>query len=631
MMDRPARDRRSGALAVVLLGLALVVVDLALRAGLPSNANLRTWTTKDALIYANGVVFSVGAWTLLALVLARLGRARLWVTGLVAVIAGAVALTSFGYRMQAFQSPSWQLVRFLVVEPRNAAGLTAGELRAGHALGFLGLAGGMFAALAFASARGVALPGRKVGRAVVGVVVAASGAVAMFVPGAQHPLPFETNAAAALAQLALAWSTGERHLVAPMRPALPPQPTRARPSVLLVVHESLRADAQIPDLGYEGKLDARALSPWSARLVGRRADGFVVLPRARSNSTATESSLPTILSGIDLGGDPDAYGRAQSVWSLGKASGAQTFLFSAQTYHWSHFDEYFFDKNLDVQRTGADLGPIVNDVGCDDALAVEATIEHATRLHAAGQRFVGVVHFNATHRPGYPGPGVAPVADPFLRYQQAVTYVDVLVARLWSGLEAGGVLDDTVVLSTSDHGEPYESPHRVERLGSYYEETVRVPMWVRVPERIARENAGWMTSLDAWATRNVQNADLMATLRDVLALEAHPSLTAPALPGRSLVAPPAGDDVTAGQSTCAFRVWHGDGLYAVHGDTKVVLSNQRSAPEVFDLSVDPCETRNLWGTDEGRQRTTPWLEQLVRAGPERMAACQRAAAGCPFR
>jgi glucan phosphoethanolaminetransferase (alkaline phosphatase superfamily) len=596
---------------------------------LPSNANVTTWRLKDALIYMNGVVVSVGGWWLIVVGLQRLRSARPWAILALSTCAATVALSSFGYRMHAFQSPSWQLIRFLVVEPHHAVTLTTSEFRPTYAVVLAALVSVVFAALAYASARGVELPRWRAARALSVVTLVVSGVIACFVPGAQHPLPVDTNAVAAVAQLGVAWTTGERHLVAPIRPALAPSTKQGLPSILLLLHESMRADAVVPDLGYEGGLDARTISPWSSHLVERRSEGFVVMKKARSNSTATESSVPTILSGLDVGGESDAFGRAHSIWSLGKASGAETFLLASPTYHWSHFDEFFFDKNVDLQRTGGDFGPDVNDVGCDEVLPVDATIEHVKRLHAENKRFVGVVHFNATHYPGYAGPGVVPSRDPIARYAQAATYVDSLVERLWTTLDAAGVLEDTVVLSTSDHGEPYDSPHRVERLGSYYDETIRVPFWVRIPPRFATEHPEWSSALDTWAGRNVQNADLLPTVRDLLSLD-EPSLRAPVLAGRSLVAPPAGDDTTTGQSTCAFRTWHVDGLFAVRGNTKVVLSNQRVMPEVFDLSVDPRESQNLWGTDEGARLTTPWLEPLIRAGQERMAVCQRVGSACPL-
>jgi glucan phosphoethanolaminetransferase (alkaline phosphatase superfamily) len=620
---------------VLVLSGGLLLTDFALRLKASNNADPSRWAALDAGVYALGELWSVLTWIIASLVLARLlpASARLRAAGLaaLALLCGAIFMSSFGYRLSFYQSPSWQVVKFAVSEPQNVWRIFAWSLTWAHGLAFLAFSALTWTALARATrAHGADPPGSWRSALPLGIVYAANSVLTLATPGFQDPLPVEANSAAAFAQYLLAATTSDRHLVAPLRPAIPPQPARDRPDVLLLLHESLRADAQFADLGYSDRLDARALSPFTSTLPARKAEGFYVFPLGRCNATATESSLPTVLSGVELGADTDAYGRAQSVWSLGKAAGSATFLYSAQTYAWSHFDEYFFDQNLDVARTGLDLAPAyVNDVGVDDRLAIDAAFARMRQLRSEGKHFLGVIHFNATHVPGYPGPGVAPDPDETLRYLQAVGYIDTLVKSVIEGLERDGLDAGTVVLSTADHGEPLDSPRRIRRLGSLYDETTRVPFWVRVPPDVAARFPGWTAALAAWQPRNVQNIDILPTIRDALRLDDAPELLPPAIPGRSLLRPPGDEpDLVSGQSTCAFRAWTQEGLYIVNGTSKLLLSNERSTPEIYDLAADPAEHHNLWPDAAARARVLPWATAWIRAGKERTAACRRAGTVC---
>ncbi len=635
---RPA-PRASDHARVLAFPLVLAAIDLALRARTKGNANPHHWSLQDGAVYALGLGWSFASWLLFAAVVSHLTRGRGAARALVAFAMGSLGgllfMLSFTYRATFDQSPSWQVLKWGLAEWRSVVQLARWQLNAGHAI-VIPLVG---AALVLAMPRTRAalawprsMARRLAATLALGAYVATS-VLTLGVAGFQDPLPVDANSMAAVVQLGIAATTHEMHLVAPVRPVLAPAPPAHRPNVLLLVHESLRADGQLPGLDYPTVLDAHALAPFASTLPARRAEGYFVFPRARTNSTATESSVPTILAGIDPGGPALAFGRATSYFALGKATQAHTFLYSAQSYSFSHFDEFFFDTSLDVQKTGEDLSAVlVNDRGIDDAFAVDAAIAHLAELARSGTRFVGAVHFNATHAPGYPGPGVAFTPkdreDPG-QYELAARYIDRQVERLLRALDDLGLAQSTVVASTSDHGEIIGPHHPVDRLGNFYEEVLRIPVWVRVPPAWMAEQPGWAQALDAWHDRNVQNLDVLPTLRDVLALGGDPALGPSELRGRSLVRPPPADDVIAGQSTCAYRQWALDGLYAINGRVKVIASNDRASAQVYDLDADPREEHDLWGEPGWRERVMPWLTRVVLAGEERRAACARAKSACP--
>jgi glucan phosphoethanolaminetransferase (alkaline phosphatase superfamily) len=636
---QPSRVVRVPARAWVLASPALLTIaDLWLRLRANGSANPHRWTTQDAAVYALGVVWSFASWSLGAELLSRWPRApkaRAAFFAIVAPIVSFLFMASFAYRQHFDQSASWQVVKWSIAEIRSVWMIARWIVGPLHVLAMI-VIGFLLVAPLWRPLAPLRWPAKRLPRvayAFSGAAYLALSALVLGAPGFQDPLPVDSNAAAAFVQYGIASVTKVRHLVTPVRPALPPQPAKKRPNVLLLVHESLRADAVLPGLGYLGRLDTASIAPFGSTIPTRGDAGYYVFPKARTNSTATESSVPTILSGVDPGGASDAYGRATSLWHLGKATGARTFLFSAQSYSFSHFDEYFLDANVDVDATGTELSPdMVNDRGIDDTIAVDAAIEHMTKLAAEKAPFVGAIHFNATHSPGYPGPGLPMKhkdrADPE-QYAAAARFIDQQQRRIMEALDRLGLADSTIVIASSDHGENIGPYHGLDRLGSYFEECVRIPIWVRVPPALLKEHPEWGAALAAWRDRNVQNLDVLPTVVDVLGLEASATQPLPELPGRSLVRAPNGDNEVRGQSTCGYRQWALEGWYLVHDDVKVIVSSIAKDVQIYDLTKDPDEAHDLAGDPAWRERVRPWIERALREGEERRAVCKRQRKSCP--
>lgn len=627
--------RARGALTFAV---GLVCTDFVFRLGAAGYENPRRWEAKDALLYALGIAWSLATWSLYTALMRRfVARPRLAKAIRIATALTAALLfsLSFAYLQNFDQAPSWQVLNFVVSEPKWLVRLGSWGLKWQDALAATATAVAAWLLLAPpTSERPRARPGFLLrGLRVLGYVVL-SGLV-LVAPGFQSPLPVDANAAAAIVQFALARGTSKRHLVAPVRPKLEKRAGATRPNILVIVHESLRADVVFDGMDYANtNLKAKQVSPYQSSLPARRADGFFVFPYARSNSTATESSVPSILSGVEPGGPSDAYGRAHSIWSVAKATDARTFLFAAEAYSWCHFDEYFIDGNVDHVRTGTELSEAVpsGSTAADDGAVVDEAVRHLEKLAKTEGPFVGVVHFDGTHLPGWAGPGTPAFSGPpgdAERYGMAVRYIDNLVARIMHALQQNGFDQNTVVLATSDHGENVMPRRKPDRLGAYYEQTLRVPFWIRVPPPVLAAHPNWAKALDAWHERNVQNLDVLPTVRDVLGLQDEPLLNAPHLVGRSLIGPTADPDVIAGQSTCAFRAWALEGFFLVSGRTKVIVSNDQPTPQVFDLTTDPLEQKNLWNDPNWQQRVRPWIEQAVAAGEDRRAVCRRIGSVCP--
>lgn len=164
---------------------------------------------------------------------------------------------------------------------------------------------------------------------------------------------------------------------------------------------------------------------------------------------------------------------------------------------------------------------------------------------------------------------------------------DENIGQVLTVLESAGVLDDTAILWSSDHGF-FLGEHRFYDKRLMYEPSIRIPLMLRYPRRI---RAGTTSE------RMALNLDLAPTLLDLAAapVPAH-------FQGRSLMELAANPGVA----------WRGDWLYEYYefpGNEQVRpcrgVRTERykyihyfTAPEEFelyDLEQDPAELRNLHG------------------------------------
>jgi arylsulfatase A-like enzyme len=169
------------------------------------------------------------------------------------------------------------------------------------------------------------------------------------------------------------------------------------------------------------------------------------------------------------------------------------------------------------------------------------------------------------------------------QYDGAIRFVDGLVGQITAELERLGVLDRTLVVVTADHGEEFYEHGNWGHGVRLYNEIVRVPLIFRLP--------GVLTP-----KRRNDPAMLIDVLPTVLGLTRSPSDDR--LEGRNLFA---GGEVSAAAFAEYFSVEGGsyasrmilqDGLKLI--DTRDDARQQHRV-ELFDLTTDPQEQRNLLG------------------------------------
>ncbi|MHC4743739.1 MAG: sulfatase family protein [Planctomycetota bacterium] len=174
-------------------------------------------------------------------------------------------------------------------------------------------------------------------------------------------------------------------------------------------------------------------------------------------------------------------------------------------------------------------------------------------------------------------------------YYAQVTMIDEYIGRLLDALDEAGLSEKTLVIYLSDHGDMQGSHGGMlgKSLPAFYEETVRVPLIMRLPGVI---KAG--TTVEAHAN----SVDILPTIMDYLGMPVPNSVQGrslrPAIEGR-------------GKTEIGYGFCERPGGRMVRSkDSKYCFFYNRGGTreELFDLSKDPGETTNLAGDAKYAER-----------------------------
>jgi arylsulfatase A-like enzyme/Tfp pilus assembly protein PilF len=169
-------------------------------------------------------------------------------------------------------------------------------------------------------------------------------------------------------------------------------------------------------------------------------------------------------------------------------------------------------------------------------------------------------------------------------YDGVLSYVDATLGDFWRFLQAKGLVDRSLIIFLSDHGESLGE--HGERTHGYfiYESTLRVPLIIHWPR-----GAGHFPSRADFPTGLI---DVAPTILQFLGVPEPPQFQ-----GRSLL------DLFDGRTQPAPREVYSESLYAHYhygcdalrslrvGDYKYISAPE---PELYDLAADPAEQANLY-------------------------------------
>jgi arylsulfatase len=203
------------------------------------------------------------------------------------------------------------------------------------------------------------------------------------------------------------------------------------------------------------------------------------------------------------------------------------------------------------------------------------------------------------------------VGDAIEAYDRGIRFVDGQLGVLFDRLRDVGIFDSMLIVVTSDHGESlYERGAYFGHSYTLYDEELRVPLIVRLPDRTAARS-------DAL----VELTDVAASILDVAGLP-HP----PAMEGRSLFA----RDATAERRVVSGEAAHTGQRFARSAGAKWITAwapgvvslvpaqlRERidSDEQVFDVARDPGERHDLAVAGAPEPADTVALQAIVEAAP----------------
>jgi len=446
---------------------------------------------------------------------------------------------------------------------------------------------------------------------------------------------------------------GQRVREAYLTRQLPPVP-EGTPNVLVIVLDTLRADhlssygyerattPHLDQLAAEGTLFQSAFAPssWTLPTHATLLTGRAVSEhRADSMRPFLDETYPTLGEFLSSKGFVTAAFSANKWWVTRNTGLDRGFL---------HFEDYYSPATDVLLRSPLGSEVAVRFFRVTTRLGYRNTMgrkraEHVNRDFLAwldgnqDRPFFVLLNYIDTHTPYLsPPPFHTKYMDPQQRAQEskdrmepwelprenvedkiplwvaaydgALSYTDAELGRLLDDLRRRGLLDNTLVIVTSDHGEAFGEHGLFQHTHSLYKEVLHVPLILRLPGAVPEAYR---------VAEPVSLQDLPATIASLLFGGAEH-----VFPGRSLSECWAGNPAEsrpAGPvlSEVGARPWAPKGLPYSTGWLKSLATpewhlilHEKGNVELFDLPRDEQEARNLADTLEGRKAVEELKQQL---------------------
>ncbi|MEW6060438.1 MAG: LTA synthase family protein [Bacteroidota bacterium] len=350
---------------------------------------------------------------------------------------------------------------------------------------------------------------------------------------------------------------------------------------LFLIGESVRG-LNLPYNGYR-----RQTFPFVDSLIAAKR----VLPFKNhiANCVSTQYALPMIFSGCyTLDKLPLAY-----IYDyVHEWTTAKTFFISSQSMVRSNIHlvyETLLDTFICQERTPLEQ---FNDMGVNDQDIVPIVDSFLQQLK--GKKFFGIVQFNNTHFPYRvsdkqyemftPAPPLSLNA-----YDNALLEHDEVIRRYFSLLRKHHLLDSTIVIYVSDHGEAFEEHYHSGHLQFLYQADIATPLWIYFPpgfpqeqQRVAETNTSVVTS----------HLDLFPTILDIFEINDRSALSLIPV-GTSLF-----NTISRKRAIPIIGMDMIETKGIVYDTIKYIetMLQQKKKQEVYDLKNNPAETVNLWST-----------------------------------
>ena len=388
---------------------------------------------------------------------------------------------------------------------------------------------------------------------------------------------------------------------------------KAQFNVVLIVNESLRRH-NLGFYGYRGPIGDEDTTPKLGKILTDEFYKAIFFERALANATMTAVSIPSVLTGISPAQGYDAMHRSYVIYEqVNRLKNVRTALISSHSYKTGNFRAFLTSASLDyLWYRETDNLPAFNNVGADDRYVPERFQDFMGTV-GKDEKFFAVLHTNGTHYP-YVVPdsfknGAA--ENTIEAYDASIRYLDSNLAKVFDELQRRGVLENTIVILTADHGESFGEDGSTGHFGRFTVYNSNVPLIVAIPAALEHSiSPTKIKNLVSNVSSLVSNADIFPTIMDLYDLPYDPS----AYPGSSLFTEIPQDRsvilynlVDTGVKKSYLGVFRGtQGLVITRDETTAKLS-----ASLHDFIKDPGATKDLFSIENAAQRRE-WKQALER-------------------
>jgi len=219
-------------------------------------------------------------------------------------------------------------------------------------------------------------------------------------------------------------------------------------------------------------------------------------------------------------------------------------------------------------------------------------------------RFSGLI--NARVERGFPELSDAQLAAEIAAYDGGIAYIDEQIRLLVHELETRGMLANTIIAITSDHGESFGEHGLLLHGSSLYHEQLHVPLILfwdgHIPEGVRLDDT-------------VSNASLPATLLELGSLDNTLLASVPSLAQWQTATGP--DSIATAQVEQTDWVQKGSPAFtgmlrSILKDRWQLIHHEHDGPQLFNLRNDPMEEENLSGLERTRELESELASLLAR-------------------
>jgi phosphoglycerol transferase MdoB-like AlkP superfamily enzyme len=373
----------------------------------------------------------------------------------------------------------------------------------------------------------------------------------------------------------------------PVAPYSPKTPC----NVLVIINESFGKTALM------GESESGTPMPFLRDWMLRDSSQFVAFQHAYTVASVTDLSVPSIVTGIAPYQSPQKLHTMPFIWDWAAAGGYYTVMVSAQLCRWANFDQFFCCPGpaLFVPAEQMDE-PVTNDTGVDELVAIHRFCDALTST-PAGRPFCAIYNSNALHYPFHSVSRLQTLEPRFRsKYKNAAMMLDAAFRILFDSLNDRGLIENTLIIISSDHGESDSLVHpQVHRLYSFYDEIMSIPLLVRIPDSWLTRNPERAATLKANSVALVSNLDIVPTVADFMGADQNQTNSGllDSLPGQSLFDPVSEDRRLVSLNTNELRLWEHEG-FGIYWRSKRFVYSDVQGPQLFDVAIDSLQMINLW-------------------------------------